>query len=83
MPADKAPGPDGFNGYFIKSCWETIKGYFYSLCFDFFKDLQSINNPFITLIPKTNNPVSVNYIRPISLLHCVLKIITKLLANRL
>jgi hypothetical protein len=21
MPADKAPGPDGFNGQFLKSCW--------------------------------------------------------------
>ena len=86
MPADKAPDPDGFNGYFIKSCWETIKGDFYSLCFDFFNgtlDLQSINNSFITLIPKTNNPVSVNDFRPISLLNCVLKIITKLLTNRL
>ena len=86
MPADKAPGPDGFNGYFIKSCWETTKGDFYSLCFDFFNgtlDLQSINNSFITLIPKTNNLVSVNDFRPISLLNCVLKIITNLLANRL
>ena len=86
MPADKAPGPDGFNGYFIKSCRETIKIYFYSLCFDFFNetlDLQSINNSFITLIPKTNNPTTVNDFRPISLLNYVLKIITKLLANRL
>ena len=86
MPADKAPGPNRFNGYFIKSCRETIKIYFYSLCFDFFNetlDLQSINNFFITLIPKTNNPTTVNDFRPISLLNCVLKIITKLLANRL
>ena len=86
MPADKAPDPDGFNGYFIKSCWETIKGHFYSLCFDFFNgtlDLQSINNSFITLIPKTNNPTTMNDFRPISLLNYVLKIITKLLANRL
>jgi len=86
MPADKAPGPDGFNGFFHKNCWDTLKEDFYNLCFDFFNgslDLESINSSFITLIPKTNNPASVNDFRPISLLNCALKIITKLMANRL
>jgi len=86
MPPDKAPGPDGFNGFFLKSCWEIIKEDFYTLCCDFFNgslDLQAINNSFITLIPKTNNLVNVNDFRPISLLNCVLKIITKLMAARL
>jgi hypothetical protein len=86
MPTDKAPGPDGFNGFFLKSCWEIIKEDFYTLCCDFFNgslDLQAINNSFITLVPKTNNPVNVNDFRPISLLNYVLKIITKLMANRL
>src|SRR5438105_421777 len=31
MPADKAPGPDGFNGQFLKSCWPTIKHDIYQL----------------------------------------------------
>jgi len=86
MPADKAPGPNGFNGFFLKSCREILKEDFYTLCFDFFNeslDLQAINSSFITLIPKTNNPTSVNDFRPILLLNCVLKIITKLTANRL
>ena len=86
MAADKAPGPDGFNGFFMKSCWEIVKEDFYNLCFDFFNgslDLQSINNSHITLIPKTNNPATVNDSRPISLLNCAIKVITKLLANRL
>lgn len=25
IPADKAPGKDGFSGGFFKSCWEIIK----------------------------------------------------------
>jgi hypothetical protein len=25
MPVDKAPGPDGFNGLFMKKCWHIIK----------------------------------------------------------
>ena len=29
---DKAPGPDGFNGYFLKKCWPLIKTEFYNLC---------------------------------------------------
>ena len=24
MPADRAPGPDGFNGMFLKRCWNII-----------------------------------------------------------
>jgi hypothetical protein len=38
--------------------------------------IQAINNSFTTLIPKVNNPTNVN------LMNCVLKIITKLMANR-
>jgi hypothetical protein len=47
------------------------------------KSLESINSSFITLIPKCDNPITANDFRPISLLNSVLKIITKLLANRL
>jgi retron-type reverse transcriptase len=45
--------------------------------------LESINSSYITLIPKIDNPVSANDFRPISLINSVLKIITKLMANRL
>jgi hypothetical protein len=31
MPADKAPGPDGFNGQFLKACWSIIKEDIYQL----------------------------------------------------
>jgi hypothetical protein len=25
MPLDKAPSPDGFNGFFMKKCWSIIR----------------------------------------------------------
>ena len=86
MPSDKAPRPDGFNGMFIKKCWGIIKNDFYKLCEDFYEgtlDLQSINNSFITLVPKVSNPESVKDYRPISLLNSSLKLLTKILADRL
>lgn len=86
MPTDKSPGPDGFNGMFIKSCWHIITEDFYELCQAFYEerlDLQSINNSFIILIPKNNTPVTASDYRPISLLNLVLNLLTKLMANRL
>ena len=85
MPPDRAPGPDGFNGCFLKSCWHIIKHDFYTLCADFYDGklyLKSLNSGFITLIPKTYSPETANDYRPITLLKCCLKFITKLLANR-
>jgi hypothetical protein len=46
MPVEKAPGPDGFNGLFLKKCWHIIKDDIYALCFSFYEgklDLESIN----------------------------------------
>ena len=86
LPTDKAPGPDGFSGLFIKVCWPIIKFDFYRLCHEFWEgtvNLQSINDAFIMLIPKTNSPEGPNDFRPISLLNSCLKLLTKLLANRL
>jgi hypothetical protein len=86
MPPDKAPGPGGFTGLFLKCCWNTIKEDIYDLCFQFYDgklDLESTNMGYITLIPKVATPAGVNDYRPITLLNCVLKILTKLLANRL
>jgi hypothetical protein len=86
LPLDKAPGPDGFNGMFIKRCWPIIKADLYALFEAFYQEqinLQCINNSFFTLVPKTQSPASVNDYRPISLLGGPIKLITKLLANRL
>ena len=61
-----------------------IKEDIYNLCKEFFEgnlNLKAINNSFITLIPKCNNPSSVNDFRPISLLNSVLKLLTKIMSG--
>lgn len=86
MPADKAPRPDGFNGVFIKKCWPIIKEDMYRLFKEFYDNnvsLSPINNSFIVLVPKINNPNTSSDFRPISLLNCRVKLLTKLLAVRL
>ena len=86
IPTDKAPGPNGFNGLFMKKCWQIIKEDFYKLCDAFFEldvNLESINNSFITLVAKINSPETVNDFRPISLLNMDIKLLIKLLADRL
>ena len=53
---------------------------------DFFSDtidLTSINSSYIALIPKKNNPKTMDDYRPISLLNYSIKSITKLLSSRL
>jgi hypothetical protein len=60
MPSDKAPGPDGFSGLFIKVCWPIVKYDLYNLCQEFWEgsvNLQSINDSFITLVPKILSPI--------------------------
>jgi hypothetical protein len=84
MPIDKASGPDGFNGMFMKRFWQIIKQDFYSLCDEFnngIVNLECINSSYITLVPKTSNPETVNDFRPISLLNISLKLFTKILAD--
>jgi hypothetical protein len=86
VPSDKALGPDGFNGLFIKKCWHIIKEDVYQLWFDFLDEriyLEAIHSSFITLVPKVNNPSTVDDFRPISLINSIFEIITKLLGDRL
>ena len=86
LPNDKSPRPDGFSNEFLKTGWPVIKEDFYNLCHAFHQGtlcLKSINKSFITLIPKTDSPTHITDFRPISLLNTFVKIITKLLANRL
>nr|GEX62448.1 cysteine-rich receptor-like protein kinase [Tanacetum cinerariifolium] len=82
----KASGPDGFNFNFIKTFWEIIKVDFWN-CIRHFESTGELANgcnlSFIVLIPKKLDPIGFSDYRPISLIGCVYKVISKLLASRL
>ncbi|KAL4388297.1 hypothetical protein GQ457_09G027380 [Hibiscus cannabinus] len=84
--SNKAPGPDGFNMGFFKRFWPQLK----EVIMKFFSDFhcgkgweEGINHSFITLIPKKNNPESLDDYRPISLVGSMYKILSKVLACRI
>ena len=42
LPLDRAPGPDGFTGLFVKKCWHIIKEDFLNLITDFYEGRISL-----------------------------------------
>jgi len=87
MPSDKAPGPDGFTGAFFKACWETIKDDVMAAMNSLFtlnaQGFEWLNSASIILLPKKTDATRVTDFRPISLVHGIAKIFSKVLANRL
>ncbi|CAM8888420.1 unnamed protein product [Rhodiola kirilowii] len=86
MHPTKAPGIDGFSALFYQSFWSSIKD---DLCNDILSFLNegvfdpTLNDTVIILVPKQKDPCGVGDYRPISLCTVLMKIITKVLANRL
>ncbi|KAJ0427646.1 putative RNA-directed DNA polymerase [Helianthus annuus] len=83
---DRAPGPDGFNFKFIKRCWSGLEGDFAKIFEEFFVNPhinRSCTSSFIALIPKVKDPMRPSDFRPISLIGCINKVISKVLVNRL
>jgi hypothetical protein len=74
------------NGLFMKKCWDTIKGEFCRILSQFYQgntNLEFINGSFINLIPKKDNPRTVNDFKPVSPQNSSFKLLTKHLATRL
>nr|GEU63742.1 RNA-directed DNA polymerase, eukaryota, reverse transcriptase zinc-binding domain protein [Tanacetum cinerariifolium] len=83
---NKSPGPDGFTFEFFKRFWDLIGADFCDTINHFFvygAFSNRCNSPFIALIPKVIDAKFVNGFRPISLIGCIYKVVTKVLANRL
>jgi len=87
LPADRAPGPDGYTGRFFKACWQVIKADFMAAIISLqqgdARGFGLLNAAYVTLIPKKVDAMTAKDFRPISLVHSFTKLITKILANRL
>jgi hypothetical protein len=71
---------------FIKEFWEELKGDVMRFMLDFHRNgklTRGINTKFIALIPKADSPQRLNDFCPISLVSCLYKILSIVLANRL
>ncbi|XP_071689153.1 uncharacterized protein [Rutidosis leptorrhynchoides] len=82
----KAPGPDGFNIRFFKKFWDVIKGDVINAISWFWEKREfskGCNASFVTLIPKKNDPITLDDYRPKSLIGSFYKTVAKILSNRL
>ena len=87
MPNEKAPGPDGFIIAFYQKCWSIIKmdliEAFNALYNLDGRALEGINSAYLVLLPKKPDAQEPADFRPISLVHSLAKIFSKVLAIRL
>ena len=82
----KAPEPDGILALFYQEFWSTVKQDILNSTHAFFHSgslLKSLNQTFLTLIPKVQFPDDVSQFRPMSLCNVVYKIISKIMVDRL
>jgi hypothetical protein len=83
---NKAAGPDSIPAEFYQICWDIVKKDIVSLFQDFHAghlDVSRLNYGIITLLPKNNEATKIQQYRPICLLNCIYKLITKVLTIRI
>jgi len=71
---------------FLQGNWDTVSGDMMRMFFEFFssgKFVANLNATFIGLIPKKANAENIRDFRPISLVGCIYKLLSKVLARRL
>jgi len=86
MPSDKAPGPNGFPILFYKEFWPILKFDLIHMFNEFYNghlQLDRFNFASVILIHKNLGANNLKDFRPISLINCSIRIISKVLANRL
>lgn len=86
MHPDNSPGPDGMTPAFFQKHWNIIGGDIVQMVRKFFREgvlPNGLNATNIILIPKKKCPTKMTELRPISLCNVLIKIITKVLANRM
>ncbi|KAA3462544.1 LINE-1 reverse transcriptase isogeny [Gossypium australe] len=86
MDPRKAPNIDGLPGSFFKEHWHTLGVDVLRMCHETLnntKNVNSLNETLLIMIPKIDNPCDMTNFRPISLCRFIYKIVSKVLANRM
>lgn len=87
IPPDRAPGPDGFTGVFYRSSWSVIRddvmAPINALLFSDSRAFHRLNSALIILLPKWPDASAPTDYRPITMIHSVAKMVSKILAMRL
>lgn len=86
MGAYKAPGPDGIPPIFYQKNWQIVGPSVKKFVLEAFSAGQfpaELNATLVMLIPKVPMPTSTTQFRPIALTNVVVKVISKIIANRL
>jgi len=86
MEKNKVAGPDSIPIEFYQSCWDIVKNDIMNIFHEFHSgvlDVSRINYGIITLLPKILEAEKIQQFRPICLLNCLYKLITKVLTLRL
>lgn len=86
MHPDKSPDPDGMTLAFFQKHWKIVETGVTNMVKKFFVDGDmptNLNNTTMVLIPKKKCPMRMTELRPISLCNVLVKIITKVIANRM
>lgn len=85
MKPNRAPGPDNIPAEFYQHCLDVVCHDLFRLFVWFYEgklDVQRLNYGIITLLPKTMEANKIQQYRPICLLRCPYKLITKVMDIR-
>lgn len=86
LNSDGSPGPDGFGATFFQTFWSIVAKDVHKAVVQFFQSSwlpPKLNSNLVVLIPKVQGADSIEMFRPIALANFKLKIITKVMADRL
>lgn len=86
MHPDKACGPDGLNPSFFQVFWDIVERDVVHFCRNFMQTgelLAGVNAALVFLILKVKEPKAMGDLRPISLCNVLVRILSKVFANRL
>lgn len=82
----KAPGIDGFPAIFYQKNWDQVGNGVCKAIVNMWnnpREIKTVNNTLITLIPKVDSPDRASQFRPISLCNVLYKCLPKILVKRL